>query len=345
MRTSDATISFGEWLPDLPDLEVGKRSGLIDARNVRPVNGSYTSYLPMVDVSVSTPSSALPRGAIYPSQRAGVTWEDKAYVGFNTGLQEYDFSADAYTDKTPSPYSSTLYWRFTQFDELVIATNDANVPQVITIGAAGNFANLAAAGTAPVASAVGTVGRFVILGDLEASGGVEREHNIQWCAIDDPTDWPTPGSADAQGKQAGLQQLNKSFGSVTGIWGGDQYGIVLQQGGMTRMTYIGGDVVWQFDEFSKTHGCICPNASIMINDVLYFPSQSGFVATNGAEIVPIGKDKVDDWFFGLFDTAQRNRMYVAHDPRNKLIVWNFASTSATGGQPDYLLFYSYAIGS
>lgn len=336
MSEYDGTILFKEWLPDLPELN---NSGLTEARNVLPFDGTYKSFYPLT--ANSTAAAARPVGAIYPSGASGSTFFDHIYAGLPTALHLYN-SSIGWTNKSGSTYGSTTDWDFAQFDELVIATNGVNVPQRHTLGSASNFSTLGStAGTAPVAKAVGIVNRFVMLGNLEASGGFEREHVVQWSGIDAPASWPTPLSATAIAQQSGSQELPKESGPVTGIYGSDQHALITQAGGLTRVTYVGGGVVFQFDTISKTHGAAFANASIFVNGLLYFVSVRGFCVSDGVQILSIGDGKVDRYFLDNVSFSDSLRMRAAHDAKRKLILWCIPTSTSVAGQPNLMLIYNY----
>jgi hypothetical protein len=331
----DGSIFFKDWLPDQPDLN---NPGLTEALNVLPYDGTFKSYLPLTAISTAGPSR--PLGALYPSGANGSSFFDSIYAGFQNALGLYT-SAGGWTNNSSTAYSSTTNWDFEQFDNLIIATNGLNVPQRQTLGATSSFTALAVSGTAPAAKCVGIINRFVFLGDLEASAGIEREHMVQWSAIDAPTNWPTPDSATATATQSGLQELPKALGPVREIYGGDQHGLIFQAGGITRVTYAGPPTVFSFDTLSKTHGLSFRNGSIAVNNLIYFISLRGFCVTDGVEVVPIGDGKVDRYFLSRVSFSNAERVHAAHDAVKKLVVWNFPSTGATAGQPNELLIYNY----
>jgi hypothetical protein len=102
-----------------------------------------------------------------------------------------------------------------------------------------------------------------MLGNLRDSvgGSTTRPYTVQWSAIDDPQYWPTPGSDEAIASQSGNQMLNPTLGEVMGIFGNDQFGVIFQQGGVTRVTYVGGTTVFQFDEYEVGRGLLFPNSA------------------------------------------------------------------------------------
>lgn len=322
MKPADGKIAFGSWHPDLPDLD---NPGLTLAENVIPVDGGYRPFNPLgTDIHAALNATCLGAFSIAtpPSGQA-------LYAGDGTKLYLNG------NDKSGASVFGTLgFWRFAEYRGIVVATNFANAPQRHTFGSVGNFTNLASTGTAPVSVHVGTIGQFVVLGSL--SGARQR---IQWCAIDDPTDWPTPGTADAVAKQAGAQDFDAEFGNVTSIVGGDQHGLILQNSGITRMTYIGGTDVFQFDQFEFDQGAYFENATVQVGNTTYFISVDGFHKTDGVSVVPIGRGVIDRFFFSNINNLFPNKVYGAAFPRHRCIFWGFPNNASTR----IILIYHYEL--
>jgi hypothetical protein len=115
---------------------------------------------------------------------------------------------------------------------------------------------------------------------------------VQWSAIN-----------NAEGWTVGLEQCDyqiiPSGGEVTGLLGGE-FGIILQRGRVSRMTYVGDNLVFQFDEISNNVGCVSPHSVIQAGQFGFWLSDSGFVMWDGATIKPIGQEKIDRSFASLF---------------------------------------------
>jgi len=333
MRAADGKVPFGKWLPDLPVLD---NPGMTEALNVLPVLATYKPYLPIVGIGDAL--AARPQGAA-----AALDSSSNTFIYAGTDADLYVRAGSAWTTKSGAVYTtaSTGYWRFAQFDTTLVATNYADVPQSIDVGSGSNFADLALTGTAPRARQIGVINRFVVLGDtIDGTNGTVPTR-LQWPAIDDPTNWPVPGSANALSVQSGEQFMNANYGPVTGIVGGDQFGIIFQRSGLTRATYIGGNLVFQFDTIEEKRGALCPNAIAKVGKFTYFVSSDGFYVTDGVSVQPIGTGEVDTWFADRFDTGYPERMYSAVDLSRKLILWAFAGPGNTAGRPNNLLVYNY----
>ena len=333
-RASDGVLKFGKWLPDLPTLD---NPGLVEAFNVLPVDGTYKPFR-----YLATQLGALatrPYGAVSVLDSSG-----NAFLYAGTATDLFQRSVATWVDRSTAvayTLSSIDYWRFAQFDEFVIGTSYSDLPQKLVIGAAADFEDLADTGTAPRARAIGVIGRFVVLGNTnEAVNGVQPTR-LQWCAIDDCTDWPIPNTADALTKQAGEQFQRASCGPVMAIEGEQQFGIIFQRTGIARATYIGGDRVFQFDYIDQSRGLYGPNAVATVGMRRYFVSTEGFYVTDGVNVEPIGNNQVDRFFLDDFDATYPERIYAAADKERKLIYFAYPGAGNTGGQPNHFLMYNY----
>lgn len=332
MLIPDLRIKLGEWLPDVP---FNENPGLVEARNCIPVDDFYAQYQPL-----ETGDDALGDRVIGAYAAVDAAGDTHIYVGIDSDL--YLKAGSSYTDLSGTPFNtaSNGYWRFAQFDEIVIATNFADTPQAIEAGAA-TTAALATSGTAPKGRQVGVINRFAVIGDTDYLGVLEP-NRIQWSAIDDCRSWPTPNTSAARTVQSGEQILPAAQGAVTAIANGEFYGLVFQKRGITRATYVGGDVVFQFQTIDFTRGCWFPQSMVQIGQLCYFIASDGIYVTDGQTVRPIGDGKVDRYFFADVDQTYAERVTAAIDYTNKCIYWLYPNFSATDGGPNRLIIYNYA---
>jgi hypothetical protein len=106
-----------------------------------------------------------------------------------------------------------------------------------------------------------------------------------------------------------------------------------------RMSYVGSPLVFQFDNISRNLGCYEANSIIQYGGTSFFLGDDGFYACDGQNVVPIGSEKVNRFFFDNVDEATLYLMSAAVDPIKKLIIWAYASNSSS--TPDSLLIYNY----
>lgn len=326
MLVPDGSVPLGEWLPDLPPLN---HPGLVEAHNCIPVEGSYTVFS-----SLTTSGDALtstPLGAFAAVDSAG---DPEIYAGTAETLEE--LSGSSWTDRSDETYNAT-YWQFAQFDNYVFATNFNDELKYRTIGSTDDFATVT---DAPNARQVGVINRFLMAGDLDQGSGAVP-HLVQWSEIDDPLSWPTPNTAAALTAQAGEQYLQAEKGAVTAIAGGQFWGLVFQKLAITRFTYVGGQVVFQVDNFEKSRGCWAPRSHIQVGNLSYFLAADGFYLTDGQSVVPIGDGKIDRWFLSRLNQGQLDAITCGVDWANKCIYWSFPTI---GDTPDTIAIHSLKTG-
>src|SRR5688572_21787479 len=108
MLKEDGRVTFGEWLPDLPELS---NLGLVEARNCIPADDFYTDF-PELSASGSTLASTC-NGAFAAIDTSG---DPEIYAGTETAI--YERVGTAWTSRSATTMGAASYWRFAQFDDL-----------------------------------------------------------------------------------------------------------------------------------------------------------------------------------------------------------------------------------
>jgi len=217
-------------------------------------------------------------------------------------------------------------WRFTQFGNVLIAANGGNRLQGFNVNTSTTFQDLAA--DAPASRYITVVRDFVVSGYV----GSDYPNRVQWSALGDESNW-----ANSATTQADFQDIPDG-GSVVGITGGE-FGLVFMDRSIHRMTYVGSPLVFQFDNISRNQGCYEQNSIIQYGGTSFFLSDDGFYACDGQQIIPIGNEKVNRYFYSDVDEGSLNLMSAAVDPFRKLVIWAYASQSSA--TVDKLLIYNY----
>ena len=256
---------LAEWMPDAPDLSSAGQ----EAKNCLWLSGRYQQLRDKT--SNSETFSGTCRGAYAFIRAANNT---RVYAATDSEIFELDGAG--WTSRGSGYSLDTLdRWEFCQFDEDIFAAT-LTEDLLVQTGASGSFS---AVSGAPKAACVWALRDFVICGDI---GGVSPIPNkVQWCAIGDATDWPTPGSNDAVTKQAGEQFLRAQAGRVVAIRG-SEYAIIFQEEAITRATYVGGSIVWQFDPIDEKRGAASSLSVVQIGREVYYLAKDGFFVTDGA---------------------------------------------------------------
>jgi hypothetical protein len=309
---AQSRITFGEWLPDQPGL-IG---ALTAAQNVYPKAVGYGPVSEEVDYSDAAGQDLNNIASAFDSN--GTV---KLFAGGSTKLFLFNSADKSLDDVSATTYSTVSRWRFTQFGNSLIAASSANTMQRYDLTTTGNFQVLDTG--APKAAYVTVVRDFVVTGYQQ-----NYKNRVQWSGIDDPTTWSSSAVT-----QSDFQDLPDG-GDVRGVTGGE-FGIVLLERSIYRMSYIGTPFIFQFDNISRNLGCYEANSVVQYQGITYFLADDGFYACDGQGIVPIGAEKVNRFFFANVDEGVIERMSAAVDPFRNLVVWGYPSISDTYR----LLFY------
>lgn len=332
-------VMLGAWAPDQPEVSNG---GLETALNVIPAEKGYDSLPSLVETGSGALNSAC-RGALTGRSRGGVN-----FTAAGTADRLYLATTGALTNESAgggSPYTLTDsdWWSFVLFGNRVIASSYADAMQSFVVGTSTDFAALSS--DSPQARHMAVVRDFVVAGNIIGRGANAAtigtaEDGVQWCALDDPTSWPQVGTSAAKSVQSDWQPLAGNGGQVTDIVGGSDYGLVFQERAIWRMDYEGGDIFFRFTPIDENRGCWIHKAAIRVGAVTYFPSEDGFMATDGLQTVPIGNEIVDQFFLDEFDASSQHLLSASYFPAFKCVVWLFMGEGATNSTPNTILMFN-----
>ena len=239
------------------------------------------------------------------------TWTDRSKVGgYATGSE---------------------VWEFAPWKNKVLATNFNDNPQAITMGATA-FADLT---TALKGRHIAVVRDFVVLANTFDGVDGDVPSRVRWSAFEDETDWTVSPST-----LSGYQDLKVN--KVERVFGGE-YGVILQQDRVWRMTFAGAPTVWQFDEVVPGIGVIAPGAAAQDGEIIYFLSSKGFFALDrGTQATPIGIGRVDEFIRKDMDLDNIDRITTVADPHSKRVYWSYAGADNDGGRPNRIIIYDRA---
>lgn len=315
-------IPFDPWLPDAADLG---NPGAISVVNALP---GLTSYKPIGQlVSVTNALDARPRGAIEALDASKNVYQ---YAGDAAKL--YSLTSTTWSDVSKGGGYSTgtdEIWEFVRWKEKVLATNFTDDPQQITFGDA-NFADLT---TDLKFRHIAVVKDFVVAGNtFDSTSGTVRDR-VRWSAFNDETDWTVSSTTLSDSRDL------KAGGGVQRIIGGE-YGVILSEKSIFRMTFVGSPTVFQIDEVMPGTGCLSPGAVAILGGTVYFASDNGFVALSGGSTPTfIGAGKVDQFFRDDLDEDNSGRMSAVADPRSSRVFWAYPGSGNTSGRPNKIIVY------
>jgi len=314
-------ITFGEWLPDQPSVT----GALVKANNVFSKAIGYGAIPSAVDYSQSASENL--NNVVAGRNPDGTT---SIFAGSETNLYKLDSTDMTLDDVSGATYATPngQRWRFTQFGHRLIAANGNSKLQGWLLGTSTAWADLDT--DAPRSRYVTVVRDFVVSGYDSDSG---YSYRVQWSALNDETNW-TPSATT----QADYQDIPDG-GSVVGVTGGE-FGLIFMDRSIHRMSYVGSPLVFQFDNISRNLGCYEANSIIQYQGVSFFLSDDGFYACDGQNIIPIGNEKVNRYFFNDVDEVFLPNMSAAIDPFRNLVIWSYAS-KGQGGNVNRLLIYNF----
>lgn len=320
-------ILFGELGSDKGDLLNG---GLEDAVNVIPRQIDYAPFRNPQAIAGSLSATCV--GATATRDITGV-----AYTFAATPTKLYRRSSTVWNDvsRTSTSYTNSddVRWRFETFGNELLAVNGVDAMQVYTLGTSALFANQSASASAPVASCIAVVRDFVMVGGVSTG-----KNRVQWCQINNARRW----NLSVQ-HQADFQDLPGGGAIIVNITGGD-FATILTEDGLWRATYVGSPLIFRFDLVAPGVRCDAAGSVARYQNLTYFYSPQGFQAFDGQNAIPIGNEKIDEFFAADYRSAYKYKVSSVIDPINKLYIISYPSVNNAVGTCDRMLIYNWAVG-
>lgn len=306
---------FGNWMPDAMDMD---NPGLTVCQNtIRKTPQSYGPVLMPLETGDALADACL--GAYSAIGGDGTIFN---FAGDSANLYLFNASTGAWTDVSGATYAvaQTDLWKFTQFGQIVLATQIGDVVQAWTLGTSAAFAALA--GTPPQAKyiAVWEPG-FVVLGWLD--DGSERPQRIRWSAFNNAVSWPTIASSAAAAVQSDQNDFAEG-GQVQAITGpvGGAVGAVFCETAIYRAEYTGPPTIFRFVPIQG--GLLAPHAWAALDGLIYYIDYRRiFCAFDGSRSVPIGNSVVDAELSSLLDLTYPRRIIACADVDNRVVYFAF----------------------
>ena len=180
---------------------------------------------------------------------------------------------------------------------------------------------------APIAKHLTVIRDFVVGAYIEAGTYPNR---VQWSDVNDPRYWNSDGASLAD-----FQDIEDG-GDITGITGGE-FGIILMENAIVRMQFVGSPNIFQFDTIARGVGCIEGGSVTQYAGTTYFLGADGFYACDGQQIIRIGAEKVNRYFFSNANIGDIDSISASIDPERNVVIWDYSNTS--GGRS--LIIYNY----
>lgn len=326
-------IPLPHWRPDAADIS---NPGLKIAKNVSPSMGNSqgtVTYLPLKSAALYASSSldSRARGLMTGADSLG---NARVYAGTTSNLYLFNPSSNNWQNKSRAGgYTTTEQerWSSIQYSASIIATNYSDNMQFINMDENDPFSDLT---TLVRGRHIVSHRGFVVTGNtMDAFDGAQPSR-VRWSAINNPLDW-----SFSQATQADYQDL-RNVGAITGLVSDEDIWIFCENA-IVRQHYEGTPWIFKFSTVVEGRGCSVPASIITVDGITYFYAGDGFYSFKAGQIQSIGTGKIDRYFSEDADTNQWHLMTVVADPTEPLIIWTYASKSATDAQPDKSLIYNY----
>jgi hypothetical protein len=293
-------VTFTEWLPDQP----GVVGALTNAQNVFPKAVGYGAFPEEEDYSLAADETL-------NSVTAGIdsSGNTKVIAGGSTKLFLLDSSDLSLDNVSGATYNSTTRWKFVQFGDYLIAASGRDRLQYAELSSTISFQDLDA--SAPTARLITVVRDFVVAGNTNTAG-----NQVIWSGLNNPNTWANTAITQSD------NQIIPDGGEVRGITGGE-FGLILLEKSIVRMSYVGSPIIFQFDNIARNLGCYESNSVAQWQGVTYWLADDGFYACNGESIEAIGAEKVNRFFFDTLQESVIETMSAAVDPLRALIIWGY----------------------
>jgi hypothetical protein len=341
-------IPLGAYEPDWGGIPRPDVPGyLVDAVNVRSTNNGWRGMPTFSDIASATAigsSLTAARGwASYTSSTNNffvVNQDGEIYESRSEGT-------DTWQNVSPAAGTVDHHGDFVRFDDdaVYVSASRAPISKTLTATHATLFASLA--GSPPTGICAARVRNHLVIGGIST-------YDVRTSAFGDHTDWPTPGTADARAKQSISESLNPEFGGVFKILGGEKFGIILQDQALTRMTYVGGSAVYEFDTFFKVDSIgFAASAGFFGRPVTdgrnwYFYNRTGVYVTDGYTVSSLSEGRLNEALFlnsishPLGSSGVESAFTSAYDARRRMVLFSGAAYS---GATTYQLAYHVPTGA
>jgi len=333
-------IGVAPFEPDAPDVP-SLASDRIE--NVIPVNKS--SYGPMASFApYASALNARCQGAL-----SMVDNDRNVRIFAGTASKLYRFAPPGTTpadvSKAGTYITGDSNWSMCAFGTRVIATNYNDPPQSYVEGSSALFADMITTGETSVkAKFVAPVRDFVVLGYTNHATYGKCPQRVWWSAVNNPSNFPTPGTAAANTALSDFQDVVGDHGALMGLTGnlGTAHCGIFFERAVYRMNYAGLPAIFDFQAVEGARGLLASGGLLQYGAVAYYLGEDGFYAFNGSSSTPIGKGRIDNFIYQDMRSDYLDRISCAANPATGLLYWAYAGAGSSNGICNRLLVYSPA---
>jgi len=332
-------VPIAPFAPDMPDIPSGASDGIT---NVVPLTsasyGPLPSFVPFAPALAGRCIGAFAATDIVGSLTVFAGTSDKLYRLPSPGTTLGDVSqVGGYTT------GSDASWRFTQFGDRIIAVTDNHFPQSYREGTSSLFEDMITTGSTTIkARLCATVKDWVVLGRTTDATFGNTPQRVWWSAINDPTNFPAPGTAAAITALSDYQDVVGQHGVLKAIVGnlGTAHAGLFFESAVYRMVFSGLPSMFDITPVEGARGLLAEGAVCQFGARAYYVGEDGLYVFNGSESAPIGSDRVNRFFFSDLRSDYKHRITSVADPVNGMIFWAYPGAGSVDGIANRLMCYS-----
>lgn len=265
----------------------------------------------------------------------------------DTRCELFEATTSAWTDRTRAAgdYTTTAraVWTFAQYNNISLAAGKPSLLQASdTTGAFGELTATGRSTTAsltyvPRAAIVETVLDFVFAFNTNTIGFGDDTNRWQCSAAGNHLDWvpniSTLSASNLLSDTAGRIRAAKRLGSDM---------VAYKRNSMYLGQFVGPPSVWSFRLIPGTGlGAPGPHSVADIRTAHIFPATDDFYIYDGTRPVPIGTNRVSEFFFNDLNENFAEETVALHDRNTWRVFWFYPSTGSTTGELDSCIIYNY----
>jgi hypothetical protein len=252
--------------------------------------------------------------------RIFVGTEEKLWLVNDAGAWE-DYSKGQGTyGEVLDPTNPSKGWDFTSWGDNVIATNYADLPQILIPGDI-EFKDMptpvgATDPITPKGKYVAVVGEQLMFADINddspnITAGLGKAYGLYWSEI---------GNYEAYSEinltgQASYQLMTSTPGQITGLVGGE-YGVLFKRNSVFRVSYVGLPTIFNFEPLSVMVGCAYPKSIVASGtDVYFWGNGAIYVVRAGSQVQRISTSRVEKMLFDAEYEDYAVKQLDEKDPR------------------------------
>ncbi len=310
-----------------PDLDPTTPGLIIDGDGVVPTVKGMEGIPSAANESVPE-LSATATGAISIQKTDGSV---RTIAGTPTKMYEISTTSWADITRAAGDYTAGSTWRFAQFGDQTLATNDSSVVQASVSGA---FADLTGG---PVAKIIEVVNNQVFAFNTNEATFGDSPDRWWTSALGDSGDW-TPSIAS----QSASARLTATPGEITaGRRLGDEI-VAYKEQSIYLGRYFGPPEIWGFRLISDRIGAVSQEAVVPVDTDHVFMGIDDFYTFNGAVARAIGGPIKTTFFEDELDPDNRDKTQGILDRDHSRIYFFYPSRQGDGSL-DRVISYNYRV--